>query len=260
MVTLTGSTGAGIEVFRAAAENVVVVHLELGGKAPFIVMDDADVEKAAKSAAIARYSNCGQICTCNERMYIHEKVYDEFKEKFLAHTKELVVGDPLDSKTTIGPKVSKAEVEKLFEMKEQAIKEGAKVLLDMTSDNTPTENGNWFYPTVLEVTDNKNVLMQTEIFGPMVAMMKIKSIDEAIECANDCEYGLSAYLFSDSNKNIQQATNELEFGELYINRENGELLNGFHNGYKKSGLGGEDGKHGLEGYLQKKMIYVNYNY
>lgn len=259
MVTLTGSTGAGIEVFKAAAENVVVVHLELGGKAPYIVMDDANVDKAARCAAIARFSNCGQICTCNERMYIHEKVYDEFQAKFIEHVKALVVGDPMDPKTNIGPKVSKVEVEKLLEMKAEAVKNGAKIIYDATTDKTPSPNGNWFYPTVLEVSDNKNVLMQTEIFGPMVAMMKISTLDQAIEYANDCEYGLSAYIFTDSTKNVMKATNELEFGELYVNRENGELLNGFHNGYKKSGLGGEDGKHGLEGYLQKKMVYVNYN-
>ncbi len=260
MVTLTGSTGAGIEVFRAASENVVDVHLELGGKAPFIVMEDADIDKAAECAYIARFSNCGQICTCNERMYIHEDVYEEFTEKFLSHVKKAVVGNPFDEKSTLGPKVSAVEVEKLHEMKEQAISQGAKIIYEMKAENLPSEKGNWFYPTILEVTDNKNVLMQTEIFGPMVAMMKIKSLDEAIECANDCEYGLSAYLFSDSTKKVMRAANELEFGELYINRENGELLNGFHNGFKKSGLGGEDGKYGLEGYLKKKMVYVNFNY
>lgn len=260
MVTLTGSTQAGIEVFKAAAENVVVVHLELGGKAPYIVMDDADVDKAAKCAAIARFSNCGQICTCNERMYIHEKVYEEFKTKFLSHVKEIKVGDPMNADTNMGPKVNMPEVEKLNEMKAQAVKEGAKVLLDMTPDKLPTEKGNWFYPAVLEVTDNKNVLMQQETFGPIAPMMKVKSFDEAIELANDCEYGLSAYLFTNNAKLIMRAVNELDFGEVYVNRENGELLNGFHNGYKKSGLGGEDGKYGLDGYLQKKTIYMNYNY
>ena len=260
LITLTGSTGAGIEVYKAAADSVATVHLELGGKAPFIVMDDADIEKAAKCAAVARYSNCGQICTCNERMYVHEKVYDEFVGKFLKHTKKHVVGNPLENETTLGPKVSKTEVEKLLEMKKTAVKQGAKILLDMTPETLPNNEGNWFYPTVMEVYDNKNILMQSEIFGPMVGVLKISSLEQAIEYANDCEYGLSAYLFTDSSKNIMIATNELEFGELYINRENGELINGFHNGYKKSGLGGEDGKHGLEGYLQKKMVYVNYNY
>ena len=260
LVTLTGSTGAGIEVFKAAAENVVVPHLELGGKAPFIVMNDADVEKAARCAVIAKYDNCGQICTCNERMYVHADVYEEFKEKFIKYSQEIVVGDPMDPATTMGPKVSKSEVEKLYEIKQEAIEQGAKVLLDMTPETLPTEVGNWFYPTVFEVYDNKNVMMQTEIFGPMVGMMKVDSLEQAIAYANDCEYGLSAYLFSDSNKTIMTTMRDLQFGEVYVNRQNGELVNGFHNGYKKSGLGGEDGKHGLEGYLQKKMMYVNYNY
>lgn len=261
MVTLTGSTAAGIEVFKAAADNVVVVHLELGGKAPFIVMDDADVDKAAKCAAIARFSNCGQICTCNERMYVHEKVYDEFLEKFVAEVKKIVVGNPMDPKTTMGPKVNKPEVVKLNEMKEESIAQGAKIIYEMKPENgLPTENGNWFYPTVVEVYDNKNILMQSETFGPIAPIMKVSSFDEAIEHANDCEYGLSAYLFTNNAKNIMRAVNELDFGEVYVNRENGELINAFHNGYNKSGVGGEDGKYGLEGYLQKKTVYMNYNY
>ncbi len=260
MVTLTGSTNAGIEVFKAAADNVAVTHLELGGKAPYIVMDDADVDKAAKSAVIARFSNCGQICTCNERMYIHEKVYDEFVAKFIAGVKEIKVGDPMAEGTTMGPKVNKAEVEKIDAMVAESIANGSKMLLDMTPDTLPTENGNWYYPKVVEVYDNKDVLIQQEIFGPVAPIMKISSFDEAIELANDCEFGLSAYMFTNNAKNIMRTVSELDFGEIYMNRENGELLNAFHNGYNKSGLGGEDGQHGLEGYLQKKTVYMNYNY
>ncbi len=260
LVTLTGSTGAGMEVFRAAADNVIDVHLELGGKAPFIVMEDADIDKAARCAVTARFSNCGQICTCNERMYVHADVYEEFTKKFIELAKQNVVGNPMDKNVTMGPKVSKVEVQKLKEMLNTSVQQGGKILLDMTPGEMPTQQGNWFFPTLVEVSDNKNILMQEEIFGPMVAIMKVSSLEEAIQHANDCEFGLSAYLFSDSSKKINTAVKELEFGELYINRENGELINGFHNGYKKSGLGGEDGKHGLEGYLQKKMVYVNYNY
>jgi lactaldehyde dehydrogenase / glycolaldehyde dehydrogenase len=260
LVTLTGSTQAGIEVFRSAADNVVDVHLELGGKAPFIVMDDADIDKAAKCATIARFSNCGQICTCNERMYVHEKVYDEFVNKFIEHVKQIVVGDPMDPKTTMRPKVSRAEVDKLNKMKAEALNNGAKVLYEMKPDALPTENGNWFYPIVMEVYDNKNILMQQELFGPIAPIMKVSSFDEALAYANDCEYGLSAYLFTNNAKNIMRAVNKLEFGEVYVNRENGELINGFHSGYKKSGIGGEDGVYGLEGYLQKKTVYMNYDY
>ena len=259
LVTLTGSTVAGLEVFRAAADNCVAVRLELGGKAPFVVMDDADVNKAVKSAVIARFSNCGQICTCNERMYIHEAVYDEFKDKLINEVKKLVVGDPKTEGTDIGPKVSRAEVEKIKDLVQQSLDEGGKVILDTTPEKAPTENGNWVYPTIIEVYDNKNVIMQKEIFGPVLPIMKVKSFDEALKFANDSRFGLSAYLFTNNAKNIMRAVNELEFGEVYLNRENGEMINAFHNGFKMSGIGGEDGKHGLEGYLQKKTVYMNYN-
>lgn len=116
LVTLTGSTYAGLEVFRAAADHCVEVRLELGGKAPFIVMDDADIDKAVKAAVISRFSNCGQICTCNERMYIHEAVYDEFVKKLIAETKKITVGDPMNENTFMGPKVNKAEVQKISQM------------------------------------------------------------------------------------------------------------------------------------------------
>lgn len=260
LVTLTGSTTAGLEVFRAAADNCVAVRLELGGKAPFIVMEDADIEKAVEAAVVSRFSNCGQICTCNERMYIHKDIYDDFKARLIARTKRLVVGDPKAKGTDIGPKVNSAEVEKLNEMVTKSVSQGSKILLDMTPEVKPTQNGNWCYPIIAEVYSNKNELMQNETFGPILPIMKVENFDQALEYANDCEYGLSAYLFTNNAKNIMRAVNELEFGEVYTNRQNGEMVNAFHNGFKLSGIGGEDGKYGLEGYLQKKTVYMNYNY
>ena len=126
LVTLTGSTYAGLEVFRAAADHCVEVRLELGGKAPFIVMDDADIDKAVKAAVISRFSNCGQICTCNERMYIHEEVYDQFVEKLIAETKKIIVGDPMDENTFMGPKVNKAEIEKISQMVDLSLQQGGR--------------------------------------------------------------------------------------------------------------------------------------
>lgn len=262
LVTLTGSTAAGLQVFKAASENCVDVRLELGGKAPFVVMEDADVEKAAEAAVIARFSNCGQICTCNERMYIHESVYDQFVEKLLEGVRKLRVGDPMQADTDMGPKVNRSEVEKIQDLVNRSLEQGAKILLDMTPKNKeefPTPNGNWLYPMVLEVTDNANPLMQEEIFGPVLPVMKISGFDEAMTLCNECKYGLSSYLFTNNAKYIMRMIQELDFGEVYVNRENGELLNAFHNGYKLSGTGGEDGEHGLQGYLQKKTVYMNYN-
>lgn len=262
LVSLTGSTGAGIQVFKAAAENCIDVRLELGGKAPFIVMEDADIDKAVECAVVSRFSNCGQICTCNERMYIHKDIYAEFKEKLINRTKQLVIGNPMDKGTDMGPKVNKAEIAKISEMVKKSIDEGGKVILDMTpsADKLPTKEGNWMYPVIVEAFDNKNTLMQEETFGPVLPIMQVDSFDQAIEYANDCIYGLSAYLFTNNAKNIMRAVNELEFGEVYTNRRNGELVNAFHNGYKLSGTGGEDGKHGLEGFMQKKTVYMNYNF
>ena len=125
----------------------------------------------------------------------------------------------------MGPKVNKAEIEKISQMVDLSLQQGGKILLDMTPEKKPTENGNWLYPCIVEVEDNKNELIQNEVFGPVLPVMKVKDFDQALEFANDCEYGLSAYLFTNNAKYIMRAVNELEFGEVYTNRENGELIN-----------------------------------
>lgn len=259
LVTLTGSTGAGTQLYKAAAENITILRLELGGNAPFIVLEDADLEKAAQAAVDSKFCNCGQVCTCNERMYIHEDIYDEFMELFLAKAKQVKVGNPFDPESDMGPKVNKQEIDKLEQLVESAKKQGATVALGgKRLIDGEFSKGYWFEPTVITNCTNDMDVVKQEIFGPIVPVVKIKSFDEALELSNDCEYGLSAYLFTSDVKKIMRAVNELDFGEVYVNRRNGELLNGFHNGYKKSGVGGEDGKHGLEGYLEKKTVYMNY--
>lgn len=261
MASLTGSTTAGQELYRAAAEHITALRLELGGKAPFIVMDDADLDKAVEGAVAARFNNCGQVCTCNDRMYIHKKVYDEFMEKFIARVQKIKIGPSLAEDTEMGPKVSREEVDKLWGMFDRAVEQGARVLYGgKPLEGKLFEKGFWFPPTVLEVMDNSLDIMHQETFGPMIAAMKVKSLREAIAYANDCDYGLSAYLYTRSHKNIMVATRDLEFGEIYTNRSIGEELNAFHNGFKQSGVGGEDGEHGMEGFMQKKTVYLNYNY
>lgn len=263
LVTLTGSTTAGRQLYHAAADNITVLRLELGGKAPFIVMEDADIEKAVQAAVDSRFYNCGQVCTCNERMYIHKSIYNVFKDKFIEKVKALKVGNPMHEDTDIGPKVNKHEIDKLEKLITRSISEGGKVLLGgrrlTGNDGNDYKKGYWFAPTIVEVDNNQNILMQEETFGPIAVMMQIESFDQAIELANQSNYGLSAYLFTNNAKYIMRMVNELECGEVYVNRKNGELVNAFHNGYKWSGVGGEDGKYGLEGYLQKKTVYLNYD-
>lgn len=258
LVTLTGSTRAGQQLYHAAAQNITALRLELGGKAPFIVMEDADINLAVEAAVGARFANCGQVCTCNERMYLHEAIYDEFMDKFLPAVAKVTVGDPFTD-VDMGPKVNRSEIEHLESLVNTAVAQGATVAL---GGNRLREGefsrGYWFEPTVLTDVRTDMDIMQTEIFGPIIPVQKVTDFDEAIRFANDCEYGLSAYLFTVDIKRIMRAVDCLDFGEVYVNRGIGEMVQGFHNGFKKSGIGGEDGKHGLENYLQKKTLYVNY--
>lgn len=259
LVTLTGSVRAGQEVFRAAADNITTVRLELGGKAPFIVMEDADIDKAVDAAVIARFANNGQVCTCNERMYLHTDIYEPFMDKFLQRVSQLKVGDPFTD-VNLGPKVNRPEVEKLETMVAKALEQGAKLAMGgQRLRDGDFARGHWFEPTVLTNTSHEMAIMHEEIFGPIVPVQSISSFEEAITLANDSEYGLSAYLFTQDMRRVMQVVNHLEFGEIYVNRGIGEMVQGFHHGYKRSGLGGEDGKYGLDAYLQKKTLYVNYS-
>lgn len=260
LVTMTGSVETGRQLYHQAAQNITAVRLELGGKAPFIVMEDADLDKAIECALISRYLNCGQVCTCNERMYVHEAVYDRFLEGFLAGSVRLKMGDPLDSGTDIGPKVCRDEVEKLEAMVECAVKEGCQIALGgKRPSGGMFDKGYWYEPTVLTNATNGMKIMQEEIFGPVVPIARIGSFDEALQLANESDFGLAAYIFTNDMRRVQRLVLELDFGEIYVNRPIGEQRQGFHNGFKLSGTGGEDGKYGIENYLQKKTFYVNFS-
>ncbi|MEM9223186.1 MAG: aldehyde dehydrogenase family protein [Pseudomonadota bacterium] len=258
LVTMTGSVRAGREIFRTAADQIKVVRLELGGKAPFIVMEDADIDAAVSAAVTARYTNCGQICTCNERMYLHRAIADEFLEKFVGASKGLTIGDPA-SDMDMGPKVSAVEVAKVNEIVARSTAAGAEMVLagGPLTDGSYAK-GHWLSPTVMEVADNANPILQEEVFGPVVAAKRIDDFDEAIALANDTSFGLSAYLFTADAKRLLEAPRRLAFGELYVNRTNGESVQGFHTGWGLSGVGGEDGAYGFDGYLRKQTTYLSW--
>ncbi|WP_282134248.1 aldehyde dehydrogenase [Seonamhaeicola maritimus] len=259
MITMTGSTPVGQSIARAAAENLTHVQLELGGKAPFIAFADADIDAAVDAALHSRFDNCGQVCTCNERMYIHEDIYDVFMEKFLAKVAEIKVGDPMLEETDMGPKVNASELKHMEHLVEVSLKEGATIAAGgKKPEGKEFEKGYWFEPTVLTNVTQDMTIVHEESFGPILPVLKFKTFEEVIGYANDCEYGLAAMVFTNDMSTIMKCNDELEYGEIYVNRGHGEQHQGFHNGYKLSGSGGEDGKYGFEQYLEKKTFYVRH--
>jgi lactaldehyde dehydrogenase/glycolaldehyde dehydrogenase len=259
LITVTGSVRAGRQILAAAAENITVVSLELGGKAPFIVMEDANLEAAVRNAIHARFVNCGQVCTCNERTYVHRRVYDEFLQRYVDIASKLRLGNPLRMDIDIGPKVNQMELEKLERMVERAQEQGAQVVLGgQRPEGAEFQKGFWYAPTVLANVRNDMEIMQHEIFGPISPVMAFDDFEEAIALANDTKYGLSAYLFTNDLKRAMRAVQKVRFGEVYINKIGPEQFQGFHTGYGLSGLGGDDGHHGFDHYFRKKTVYVNY--
>jgi lactaldehyde dehydrogenase/glycolaldehyde dehydrogenase len=257
MVSLTGSYNAGAAVMRAAAENITKVSLELGGKAPTIVMNDADIDLAVKSVIDSRVINTGQVCNCTERVYVHEAVAEEFIEKVTKAMSEVKYGNPLvDQDIDMGPLVSEDGLLSVERMVQRAVEEGAKILTG--GKRSSREKGYFYEPTVLVNVDNTMEIMHQEIFGPVLPIATFKTLDEAIELANDCEYGLTSAIFTKDVNTMMRASNELKFGETYVNRESFEAIQGFHAGWRKSGIGGADGKHGLEEYLQTHVVYIQY--
>ena len=258
LITLTGSVRAGKDIFRNAANDLKLLRLELGGKAPFIVAEDADIGAAVRAAVLSRFENCGQVCISNERMYVHEKIADEFLEKFTTAVKQLKVGDPT-TLVDVGPKFSGPELDKVDRMVEAAKAAGAEVL---TGGRRLTEGefsrGHWYEPTVLKVEDNSMAIMQDEVFGPVVPVMTVTDFDEGLRLANESRYGLSAYVFTKDMRRMMRLIRELKFGEIYVNKQGGDVVQAHHAGIKDSGIGGEDGRYGLDAYFQKKTIYVNF--
>jgi lactaldehyde dehydrogenase/glycolaldehyde dehydrogenase len=256
MVSLTGSVAAGSSVMQAAAPNITKVSLELGGKAPAIVMEDADLDLAVKAIRDSRIINTGQVCNCAERVYVHEKIADEFVRRITAAMQQTKSGNPFEDGIEMGPLVSKAQLHRVESAVEQALKDGAELVL--SGQRSGNGKGFFYEPAVLTHCRQDSAIMQKEIFGPVLPISTFSSLDEAISMANDCEYGLTSSIFTRSLDAAMRAANELKFGETYVNREHFEAMQGFHSGWRKSGIGGVDGKHGLEEFLQTRVVYMNY--
>ena len=258
MVSFTGHRDTGKEIMATAAGNLTRVALELGGKAPAIVWKDADLDLAVSAITAARHTNCGQVCTSAERVLVHRDVLDEFSERYVSSVRALTVGDPAGD-VDLGPLVSATQLAKTEAAVALAIEEGAELLTGGgRPDGAAFERGYWFSPTVFHDVRPGMGVMTEETFGPVTPILAIGSIDEALAIANDSRYGLSAYVFSRDYATVMHAVNDLQFGEIYVNRTLGESVHAHHAGFKESGIGGEDGKWGVLRYTQIKTAYHHY--
>lgn len=254
MVSLTGSVEAGIQTMAAASTNVTKVSLELGGKAPGIVMPDADLDLAVKSIIASRVINTGQVCNCCERVYVHSSIKETFLEKLLAGFKQVKVGDPNQyTDLDMGPLIDANALKSVEEKVKKAIEQGAELLCGGHRIGT---KGYFFEPTILINCTQKMDIIQEETFGPVLPVVEFTEVEDAIAWANDCEYGLTSSIYTQNLDMTFKLIRALKFGETYVNRENFEAMQGFHAGWRKSGIGGADGKHGLEEYLQTQLVYL----
>ncbi|MCC3700999.1 NAD-dependent succinate-semialdehyde dehydrogenase [Rouxiella badensis] len=253
-VALTGSEKAGAVVASRAAGKLKKSTLELGGNDIFAVLEDADIDHAAKVGAQARVANAGQVCTAAKRFIIHEKVADEFLKKFTQHFKELKIGDPLDEKTTLGPLSSADAVNTLTKQVKEAVKHGAKVLVG----GEPVSNnpGNFFEATVLTGITRDNPAYFEEFFGPVAQVYVVKNDEELVKLANDSHYGLGGALFTRDLTRARKLASKIETGMIYVNSLTNTAPELPFGGVKRSGFGRELSDLGIKEFVNQKLVVL----
>ncbi len=252
VVTMIGSSASGIKVMEQAATSIKKYSMELGGNAPAIVFDDANITQAVNDIAAIKFGNCGQICVSPNRIMVHEDVYDEFVNRFVEKAKNLEIGFGRDSKINMGPMVDDRARQRIMKLVETTLAEGAN--LECGGRIPPDKPKGFYYePTVFTNVNRDMTIFREEIFGPLAAIYKFKTEDEVVDMANDCDVGLSSYLYTSNVFRINRLTAELEIGEVHVN--------GFkytiylpHGGVKESGLGHDCSHLALDDYLEKKRI------
>jgi succinate-semialdehyde dehydrogenase/glutarate-semialdehyde dehydrogenase len=251
VVSFTGSTEVGRKLLHEAADNVVKPAMELGGNAPFIVFDDADIDAAIEGAMIAKMRNMGEACTAANRFYVHEKVHDAFAAKLTEKMAALKMGNGLQDGVALGPLVNAEGRDKVKELVADAVKKGAKVLTGGEVDKA----GPLFYrPSVVGDVTPDMTIVREEIFGPVAALVRFDTEDEAVRIANDTPFGLAAYLFSQNLSRAWRVAEKLDAGMVGVNEGifSNEVVP--FGGIKESGLGREGAAEGLEEYLETKYI------
>ncbi|WP_199189010.1 aldehyde dehydrogenase [Staphylococcus gallinarum] len=256
LISLTGSMKAGKSVYAESANTVKKVNLELGGNAPVLVTEHANIDKAVDYIVTARINNAGQVCTCPERVFVHKSIHDSFIEQLKSKMEQLTVGDPFDDNTDYGAIINQRQLDSIDDKVQNAVKNGATLV---TGGKKIGSAGYFYEPTILDHIQTTDEAFKEEIFGPVIPVIEYEDFDEAIAEANNTNAGLSSYIFSENLKQIMQATETLKFGEVDANCEAEEVVNGYHAGWRESGLGGADGIHGFEEYYNTTVSYIRYD-
>ena len=256
LISMTGSVDVGKRIMEQAGSTLTRVNLELGGKAPAIVLADADLDLAATAIWNSRVINTGQVCNCAEVVLVEEAAYDDLLAKLVEKMESTQYGNPVDIRELdMGPLITPEAMDKLDEMIEAAVAAGCRVETG-GARATDKGEGNFYQPTVLSGATADMAIAREEIFGPVLPVVKVKDLDEAIAIANESDYGLTSSIFTNNINAALKAARQLQYGETYINREHFEAMQGFHAGRRNSGIGGADGKHGLMEYVETHVTYI----
>ncbi|MFK0570193.1 aldehyde dehydrogenase family protein, partial [Endozoicomonas sp.] len=248
-LSFTGSTRVGRILIGQCADTVKKVSMELGGNAPFIVFQDADIDAAVAGAIASKFRNAGQTCVCANRFYVHDSIYDTFIEKFTAAVEQLKIGNGLDDGVTIGPVIDELAKEKINGLVSRAVEQGAK----MVTGGQPQE-GLFVDPVILVDVEQSMDIVQEEIFGPVAPVIRFSSDEELVQKANDTIYGLAAYFYSRDINRIWAVAEALEYGMVGINEGIISTEVAPFGGVKQSGFGREGAKEGIDEYLEVKYL------
>lgn len=254
MVAFTGSQETGRKVGLVAAERLIPANLELGGKDPFIICDDVDVEIAAQGAVWAACLNAGQVCTSSERFYVMQNIADDFVEASRSYVESLNIGDPMDEKTDIGPMINEKGRGKVERHVGEAVQRGAKVV---AGGERYGERGFFYKPTILTGVEPSMTVMQDETFGPVVPVVQVDTLDEAIEQANSVPYGLGANVYTRDFEKMLKCMREIRAGTVWINDPLTDNDAAPFGGQKGSGIGRELGREGLEAFQESKHVHID---
>ena len=252
-ISFTGSTEVGRILMRQCADQIKKVSLELGGNAPFIVFDDADLDAAVEGAMASKYRNAGQTCVCANRIYVQSNVYDAFAAKLAAKVAELSVGDGFKPGVTVGPLIDEQGVAKAEDHVRDAVSKGARVV---TGGKRIEGAGTFFAPTILTGVDRSMKVAREETFGPVAPLFRFDTVEDVIAQANDTEFGLAAYFFAGDLKKVWRVAEALEYGMVGINTGLMSSETAPFGGIKQSGLGREGSRHGADDYLEMKYLCI----